>query len=87
MLACCTDEREESREREAEKVVRKNLFVFAHPKIQGARAWFLSLREGLEPNEVYNAASSKGFGPRYCTGFKFLYQCRETEAFRRLTEE
>ncbi|MBI2050746.1 MAG: hypothetical protein HYT31_02980 [Parcubacteria group bacterium] len=87
MLACCAQEEEGRESQEAERVVKANLFLFAHPEILGARAWFASLRDGLDPNEVYNAASSKGFGPRYCTGFKILYQYRKTEAFRRLTEE
>ena len=90
MLAACCDEEKESRESEeaeAEKVVKANLFLFVHPEILDARAWFASLREGLELNEVYNTASSKGFGPRFCMGFKVLYQYRKTEAFRRLTEE
>ncbi|MDP3995443.1 MAG: hypothetical protein Q8P78_02410 [bacterium] len=88
MLACCAQE-EESREseEEVERIVKKHLFVFSHPDITGGQEWFIYLPDGLNPNQVYNAARAKGYGHLYSTGFKILYRYRKTKAFCRLTEE
>ena len=89
MLACCAQQKEESRESEEVRSddIRKCLFALHHPTVQDVRGWFIALPRDMGVNEVFEAARDKGLGERYAMALKTLHQHRGTDAFRELVGE